>query len=70
MRQREIERLERTPIWICRYDLRERQVALYSATPNNVITGCQNADGTCSIDYKKCDAVKFQLKEVKDGAEV
>ena len=64
MRQREIERIEKGNLWACRLSnkfpvfLRE-----FMRQPNE---NCRNADRTCITDGRKCDAVKFQLKEVKD----
>jgi hypothetical protein len=74
MRQREIERIEKNDAaWICHYGGRRAILESTRLEDENGKLSCifnLPKDGKCYFDNRKCDAVKFQLKEVKDGAEV
>ena len=72
MRQREIERIEKRPVTICRENKHsDGSFFFWSAAKREKDELCMYLrNETCEIDNRKCDAVKFQLKEVKDGAEV
>ena len=69
MRQREIERITRRPITICRDNRHsDGSYFFWSAAKREKVEPCMYLKvGICKMDGRKCDAVKFQLKKVKDA---
>jgi hypothetical protein len=65
MRQREIERFEKKDFWLCRHS--ENHLIFLSEYMRHPDNCCRESNGKCIEDNRKCDAVKFQLKEVEDG---
>lgn len=67
MRQREIKRIEKLLVEICRYNYGSAGDIGAGVVHPTEHECPSKVDGKCDMDGRKCDAVKFQLKEVKDG---